>query len=128
MARFTLRFIFVVLIFLIGTFIGIIVAEKGIYKIIGIPKQGIQSFQVSKSDSQVEVTVLGKTYKKPIPGKDKEIVSTKEQSFKSIPQKKLVQKTNEQGSSYISEIGNAIGSTLQIGAEKGFQIIANLIK
>lgn len=106
---------------------GITVAEKGIYKVTGKPNQGIQSFQVSKNNDQVEVTVLGKTYKKPIPGKEKESATKKEQSSKPTSPKQPVQEEKGQSSTYIGEIGNAISSTLQLGAEKGFEILASFI-
>jgi len=124
MKQFSLRFFIVVIIFFVGTFMGITVAEKGIYKVNGVQNDGIQSFQVSKNNNQVEVTVLGKTYKKPIPGQNTQKPKVEEEKPVS-PKKQVVIRTND--SSFIGNIGNAIGSTLQSGVEKGFKLIASFI-
>ncbi len=106
---------------------GITVAEKGIYKVTGAPNDGTQSFQISKNNNQVEVKVLGKTYKKPIPGIETETAKKDVETVKTVSSKQPDQTISVNRSSYIGEIGNAIGSILQNGAEKGFKIISNFI-
>ena len=136
MARFSFRFFAFIMILFVGIFLGITVAEKGIYKVAGTPDQGIQSFQVSKKENQVEVKVLGKTYTKPIPGSEPKTEINKPVQ-KDKPNKPEAVKTNQNkpkesveqpvSGSFMSKVGNAIGSTLQTGAEKGFQMISNMI-
>ncbi|WP_139490431.1 DUF3679 domain-containing protein [Brevibacillus dissolubilis] len=60
----TLRFVGMLTILLVGVVLGLQTAEKGIYKVDGLPEQKPQTFYIKKIDKgQVEIAVMGKEVK-----------------------------------------------------------------
>lgn len=143
----TFKFGFLVILLLLGMMIGITIAERGIYKVVGTPDSNSRSFQVSQSENQIEVMVLGESYVSDIPSSinkpkdeilpkledeleqefepEQEPVQEKinEPKFKTEPEKQP--KTDSNG---LGELGNAIGDLLQMSTEKGLNILAKMIE
>ncbi len=130
----TFRFGFLVILLLLGMMIGITIAERGIYNVVGTPDSNARSFQVSQSDNQIEVMVLGESYTSDIPSsinKPEEVIIPEiepeleqelEPEIKTETETQL--KTDSNG---LGELGNVIGDLLQIGTERGLNILANMI-
>lgn len=123
LVRFTIRFISIVVILMFGILIGMNMAEKGIYRVAGNPNLPTDSLNIAQKNQQVEVKVLGKTYTTTIPKTTKTEKDTspkeKEESTQKVPSSNQM--------SLLSKVGNALSITLQKGAEKGLEILANFI-
>lgn len=121
MGKVTFRFTAMVLLIIFGMLMGMNIAEKGIYKVEGNTDDP-KSFQIAKDDNKVEVIVLGKNYTSEIPndaGNINKVVKKEE----SVNPNNMKGKTN-----FISNLGNELGNSLQIVAEKGLKIIVNLME
>lgn len=64
----TLKFAGMLIILLVGVVLGLQTAERGIYKIDGLPDQKPQSFYITKVDkNEVEIALMGKQVKTTAP-------------------------------------------------------------
>ncbi len=120
MFRFTLRFMVMFVLLIFGILLGMNMAEKGIYRVAGNPNTTPHSFQVSRNNNTTELQVLGKTYVT-------EQHQNTDQSSKedSLPRSKTDKEDNQM--TFIGKIGERLGFVFQKGAEKGLNMLANLI-
>lgn len=123
MIRFTFRFAFMVLLLFFGILMGMNVAEKGIINVAGTPDTKVESFLVSHNNTnQLEVKVMGNTYVSDFAKREFTKVS------ELVEQPRIIAVKPEQGNiSILSNIGNKLGSIVQIGAKKGLNLIASFI-
>ena len=122
MIRFTFRYGALVVLLVFGILIGMNIAEKGIYRVVGDPDTPSQSFQVSKKeDGRVVVQVMGETYQSQENGR-------MGQAKKALnKEQKQTKEEEKQQITFISRLGEDLGLFFQNGAEKGLKMLAGLI-
>ncbi|SFJ09608.1 Protein of unknown function [Thermoflavimicrobium dichotomicum] len=100
-----------IVVFILGIAFGINVAEKNMQKIQGI-EGAPKAIQVTPVNGKVEIAVLG------------EVVQT-ENPIKQVNQEKVaeVKKVVEAKSSWLSQVGNTIGSGLRIMMRSLFDFV-----
>ena len=124
MSKTSFRFGFLVILLLLGMMIGITMAERGIYNVVGTPDSNSKSFQVNQNDNQLEIMVFGETYNPGITTNPNHSDIDKEQTVE--PEEPTV-KPKEPNINNVGILGDKIGEVLQIGTEKGLSILAKLI-
>ncbi|MGD9676794.1 MAG: DUF3679 domain-containing protein [Vulcanibacillus sp.] len=131
MSKTSFRFGFLVILLLLGMMIGITMAEKGIYNVVGTPDSNSKSFQVTQNDNQLEIMVFGETYNSgittnPNPSNIEEEQRVEPEEQRLEPEEQTL-KPKEPNINNVGILGNKIGEALQIGTEKGLSILAKLI-
>ncbi|USG63902.1 YqxA family protein [Brevibacillus ruminantium] len=81
----TIRLTGLLVILLIGVVLGLQTAERGIYKVSGLPEQQTQTFSIKKIDNgQMEIAVMGKQVQARAPGQMVNYMSSAGQSIGQV--------------------------------------------
>ncbi len=97
----TLKLIGLLAILLVGVVLGLQTAERGIYKVDGLPEQKPQSFYITKVDKgEMEIAVMGK-------------------QVKANPKQMI---------NYVSEFGLTAGQFVKDGTKKAIDWVAGFLQ